>query len=105
MSRFAAIALGLSLAATVVSTPGLAKVGEVCGGLLPPQCGPHEFCQKPPGTCLVPWLPGTCTFGPGLCSKIYLPVCGCDGKTYSNDCHRLAAGVSLAHPGKCFETP
>jgi len=104
MSKFLGMCALGALLAGLSSTPSLAKVGERCGGIIPLQCGPHEFCQKPTGTCLWPWLEGNCVFRPGICSKIYMPVCGCDGKTYSNDCHRQAAGVSLAHPGKCWES-
>ena len=74
---------------------------QSCGGILPFQCPAGQFCQFAPGNCTGFLVPGTCTRKPVICPRIFLPVCGCDGKTYSNDCTRRAAGVSLRHKGKC----
>lgn len=40
---------------------------------------------------------------PGVCITLWDPVCGKDGKTYSNACFAKLAGVEIASKGKCLE--
>lgn len=37
--------------------------------------------------------------------RVSRPVCGCNGKTYANDCERQKAKVQLDHVGACPKEP
>ena len=36
-----------------------------------------------------------------LCTMEYMPICGCDGKTYPNACQARIAGVRMVSEGEC----
>ncbi|MBV8848656.1 MAG: hypothetical protein JOZ16_03630 [Methylobacteriaceae bacterium] len=94
--------LGLLSAQLTLPLPANAvPAGAACGGFFGIQCDPGSFCNLPTGTCGRFDLLGSCEGIPRFCTRIYKPVCGCDGRTYSNDCVRRAAGVSKVHDGRC----
>lgn len=74
---------------------------QVCGGLAGFGCGPDEFCRFPTGTCGAADQTGVCAAFPDLCAEIFAPVCGCDQRTYGNQCEAFVAGVSILSEGAC----
>jgi len=70
-----------------------------CGGLDNTLCAVGMACDRT--GCGSPPPQGVCVTRPDSCTTTYAPVCGCDGKTYLNDCERLRVSVALNHPGAC----
>jgi len=68
----------------------------VCASFL--DCPDGQFCETAEGDCLGS---GVCTPLPDLCFGDYVPVCGCDGRTYSNECVAHYNGISVEFQGTC----
>ena len=79
------------------------KTGGLCGGIAAITCDAEtDYCRMYPGDCKnIADASGICTAKATMCTMQYVPVCGCDGKTYGNACTASTQGVSIAHNGPC----
>jgi hypothetical protein len=81
----------------VLGSPGAgaANLDEACGGPEKITCNSALYCQLPAGQCSSPDTAGTCVRAPDFCMRVSRPVCGCNGKTYVNECEARKARVAI----------
>lgn len=106
-SRLMIVATLAIVATTVLASvdgAGAASgLGQPCGGRLGMGCIRGLFCDFRAGTCGNDQAEGTCVRIPRFCVRKMAigAVCGCNGKTYPNDCQRRQAVVPKQHNGRC----
>jgi len=78
------------------------EVGAFCGSRGASPCPAGTFCDYVAGSnCGADDGGGRCEPIPAMCTREFMPVCGCDGQTHPTACTAHAAGVSVAHDGPC----
>ena len=77
---------------------------ESCDSDSTSECSNGLFCDYAVETNCGAYGQGHCKVKPEVCTQIYSPVCGCDGRTYSNACSANGAGVAVKHSGECSST-
>ena len=94
------------LIACILLTFSCKKAGPVileCGGGAQFACPTDSFCDLGKENCGGIDHKGICKKIPHNCDNEKKPVCGCNHKTYTNQCIANASKVSVAHQGTCIE--
>jgi hypothetical protein len=63
-------------------------------------CWKPAYCAKELGTCKGK---GVCKAKPDACPDVVDKVCGCDHKTYDNECRAAQSGQNVIHKGECVK--
>ncbi len=97
--------IALGIIAWGLPAANAANLDEACGGPNHITCNSALYCQLPAGQCSAADVPGVCAKAPDFCMRVSRPVCGCNGKTYLNECEARKARVAIDTSGACKKQP
>lgn len=75
-----------------------AGVGAEAACVVDADCGEARMCVRPVGRC---GGAGACDDRLALCPNVFAPACGCDGRSYVNECAARHDGGGTVHAGAC----
>lgn len=101
MFHGARLAVTLVMLAAFADDARAAGIGGTCAGTAGNACNAGLWCDLEASSCGLADRGGVCVRVPSFCNLAYRPVCGCNGRSYGNDCERMRARVSKAHDGAC----
>ena len=78
------------------------ELGDTCGTVAALTCDEGLWCEPRPGSCGQTNPIGTCVRATNKCPRNFNPVCGCNGRTYSNNCVRRVEKTGLDYAGQCW---
>jgi hypothetical protein len=79
--------------------------GPDCGGIAGLICPSGMFCDFANGSCGRGDAMGSCRPIPEVCTHECVQICGCDGRSYCNECLAHAAGIDDAPGLTCDDVP
>jgi hypothetical protein len=77
---------------------------KACGARAGDTCSVNDYCAyQPEANCGGADAESICAPRPAACDDISTLVCGCDGRTYANECEANHAGTGILSFGSCIQ--
>ncbi len=105
MNKIVVFVLSLCVGVNCASAAQMEQQGKkvdvpVCGGFQGLKYSADQWCDYPHGAiCGAVDHFGVCRPRPDVCTAEFIPVCGCNGKSYGNAYEATADGTDVAYNG------